>query len=152
MSVANGSKMTLVGATMIERPCFTPGCPTTTSGQFCAIHAAEDAQRKQRLDDRPSASKRGYGAKWQRKRKAFLKRPGNELCHCGKPATDVDHIEAVDGPQDPLFWDEGNWCPLCHGCHSAKTNRQDGGFGNPSTKEARERAPAPPRESGFRIA
>jgi 5-methylcytosine-specific restriction protein A len=29
-----------------------------------------------------------------------------------------------------LFWDQSNWQPLCHTCHSKKTAREDGGFGN----------------------
>ncbi len=140
----------------IERPCFTSGCPNTTSGQFCPDCAEEHARLQARNQEgRPSAAKRGYGAKWQRKRKAFLKRPANRICHCGcgRASNDVDHIQPVTGPQDPLFWDETNWQPLHHGCHSSKTNREDGGFGNPSSiKEPRERVPAVPPETGFRIA
>ena len=44
-------------------------------------------------------------------------------------ATDVDHIIPVEGPLDPLFWDETNWQSLCHPHHSRKTNAEDGGFG-----------------------
>lgn len=139
----------------IERPCFNPGCPNTTSGQFCPGCAEEHAKdQEQHQATRLSAAKRGYGAKWKRKSKAFLSRPENQMCHCGcgKPSTDVDHDKAVSGPKDPLFWDETNWCPLAHGCHSSKTNREDGGFGNPSIKEPRERGPAARPETGFRIA
>jgi 5-methylcytosine-specific restriction protein A len=48
---------------------------------------------------------------------------------CGRPATDVDHVEAVSGPDDPRFWDESNHDAKCHSHHSRKTVRQDGGFG-----------------------
>ncbi|WP_409558335.1 HNH endonuclease [Achromobacter animicus] len=29
-----------------------------------------------------------------------------------------------------LFWDRANWQPLCWRCHSRKTAREDGAFGN----------------------
>lgn len=32
-----------------------------------------------------------------------------------------------------LFWDPSNWQPLCAGCHSTKTAKEDGGFGRPKT-------------------
>lgn len=41
---------------------------------------------------------------------------------------DVDHIVAVNGPADPLFWDRKNHQGLCESCHSYKTATQDGGF------------------------
>ena len=49
---------------------------------------------------------------------------------CGQLATDVDHKIAVDGPNDPLFWEESNHQALCHSCHSEKTVKENGGFGN----------------------
>ena len=40
------------------------------------------------------------------------------------PATVVDHIVPHRG--DPhLFWDEGNWQPLCKSCHDTKTMTED---------------------------
>jgi 5-methylcytosine-specific restriction protein A len=42
----------------------------------------------------------------------------------------TDHIVAVTGPDDPLFWDKTNWQPICHTCHSIKTAKEDGSFGN----------------------
>lgn len=48
---------------------------------------------------------------------------------CGAPATDLDHKVPHKGDVS-LFWDMGNWQALCAGCHSAKTAREDGGFGN----------------------
>ncbi len=41
------------------------------------------------------------------------------------PATDVDHIVPVTGPDDPRFWAPANHQSLCHDCHSAKTARGD---------------------------
>jgi len=85
-------------------------------------------KRRPPAEHRPSAAKRGYGRLWRRCRRAFL--AGHPLCErCGRPAQDVDHRRAVSGPDDPAFWEEENWVALCHGCHSAKTCRTDGGFG-----------------------
>ena len=43
------------------------------------------------------------------------------------PATVVDHIVPHKGDKK-LFWDSGNWQPLCGPCHSRKTAKEDGGF------------------------
>jgi 5-methylcytosine-specific restriction protein A len=42
----------------------------------------------------------------------------------------VDHIKPVSGPGDPLFWEPTNHQALCQSCHSIKTAREDGAFGN----------------------
>lgn len=82
---------------------------------------------------RGSAHSRGYGAQWRRARAAFLVR--HPLCRdCEKSgrvtaATVVDHITPHRGDMR-LFWQSENWQPLCAPCHSAKTAREDGGFGN----------------------
>ena len=71
------------------RPCRHSGCPNLTDGLYCEEH-------KPMYTDRPSASKRGYGSKWQRVSHAYLRR--NPLCvHClatGRyvQATVTDHI------------------------------------------------------------
>ncbi|WP_312876112.1 HNH endonuclease [Paenibacillus alginolyticus] len=44
------------------------------------------------------------------------------------PSEHVDHIIAVNGPGDPLFWKEDNHQALCQPCHSRKTIAEDGGF------------------------
>lgn len=41
----------------------------------------------------------------------------------------VDHKMPHNGDLD-VFWDENNHQPLCMACHSAKTAKQDGAFGN----------------------
>ena len=82
---------------------------------------------------RGTSTERGYSSRWRRARLRFL--ATNPLCvHCrgmGRSviASHVDHIRAVSGPMDELFWDVSNWQPLCAGCHSKKTIREDGGFG-----------------------
>lgn len=74
-----------------------------------------------------------YGRTWRKARDAFIAE--NPLCvEClavGKTrgATDVDHIVPHRGSW-ALFWDQTNWQSLCKPHHSAKTAREDGGFGN----------------------
>lgn len=77
-------------------------------------------------DGRPSASARGYGARWRRLRAAVLAaRPVCEDCR-REGATDVDHVVArARGGTD----DEANLRALCHACHSRKTALRDGAFG-----------------------
>ncbi len=82
---------------------------------------------------RLSARRRGYTRRWELARKVFLAE--HPLCAaCSRrgivvSATVVDHIMPHHGDGE-LFWDEGNWQPLCASCHDAKTAREDGGFGN----------------------
>jgi 5-methylcytosine-specific restriction protein A len=76
---------------------------------------------------RGHSAARGYGDRWRRYRTAFLSHPENACCrHCAArgritPATDVDHVTPITGPNDPLFWDPANHQPLCHRCHAIKT-------------------------------
>ena len=79
-------------------------------------------------DGKQTSAQRGYGYKWQQKRKAFLMRPENVLCvFCAAKglvtaATVVDHIKPHRG-DDVLFWDETNWQSLCSSCHSGDKQR-----------------------------
>ena len=41
------------------------------------------------------------------------------------PATVVDHIKAIDGEDDPLFYDEHNLQSLCDKCHRKKTRKDN---------------------------
>ena len=83
---------------------------------------------KTELDrQRPSASRRGYGARWRRARQAYLAShplcvPCREAGHL-EAATVVDHIVPHQGRSE-LFWDEANWQGLCKPCHDAKTARE----------------------------
>lgn len=89
--------------------------------------------QKLNLDPRESAAKRGYNAKWQKARIAYLQK--NPLCvDCQAEgrivsARIVDHIIPHKG-DEKLFWDQDNWQSLCQSHHSKKTARSDGGFGN----------------------
>ena len=124
--------------------CAYPGCrrPVPIDGRFCVKHAAAgaalDAKQKEQRESRRrrykgSAAKRGYGYRWQQLRAAFLREhPLCEECQKKgviKAATDVDHIKPHRGDLD-LMWDRDNLQALCHECHSRKTAREDGGFGN----------------------
>lgn len=108
------------------RPCATHGCPTLTRSTYC--DSCRKANRKP--DTRPSASQRGYGAKWRRTRAEYLRtHPICESEHgCIQPATDVDHIDG-QGPKGPKGHDADNLRALCHSHHSQRTARdQPGGW------------------------
>lgn len=81
---------------------------------------------------RLNSYRRGYNRAWQATRLAFLREhPFCVVCEAiGRlvPAAEVDHIIAHKG-DDVLMWDIGNLQALCRPCHSAKTAREDGGFG-----------------------
>jgi 5-methylcytosine-specific restriction protein A len=92
------------------------------------------APAPRRHTGREKTAARGYGGAWQKARLAYLAH--HPLCvHCLAKgfvvaSTDVDHIVPHRGDMI-LFWaSESNWQALCHPCHSAKTAREDGGFGN----------------------
>ena len=83
------------------------------------------ANRQRVHSPRKSASRKGYGRKWQRYSQRRLARfPFCECPDCvGKytPASCTDHIEPVTGPDDPLFWAPLNHQSLSTSCHSKKT-------------------------------
>ncbi|GGD42558.1 endonuclease [Aureimonas glaciei] len=85
------------------------------------------AKRKREADAvRPSAAKRGYDAAWRRVRALFVaKHPVCSVEGCGKPTTDVDHIQSVETRPDlRLSW--SNLRPFCHPHHSQRTARDQG--------------------------
>lgn len=115
-------------------PCAARGCPALTpAGQTrCDEHRRE---RKREYDrQRGTAAERGYGSRWQKARKRYLRR--NPLCvkcledDVTREATVVDHITPHKGDCD-LFWDRSNWQALCKPHHDRATATYDGGFGNP---------------------
>lgn len=113
--------------TKIPRPCRHGGCMTLTTEGYCDKHK-EDMHPK-----RDSSSARLYGHKWRKESKQFL--ASHPYCaECARQgrhtlATEVDHIKPHRGNLK-LFWDRKNWQGLCHSCHSTKTAKEDGGFGN----------------------
>lgn len=74
-----------------------------------------------------------YDRKWRKARLEHLHL--HPLCvDCLKEkkiteATEVDHIIPHRGDLT-VFWDRTNWQSLCKPHHSAKTCRENGGFGN----------------------
>ena len=82
-----------------------------------------------------------YSSRWQKARAGYLR--SHPLCRDHEqrglyvPATVVDHITPHKGDM-VLFWDSGNWQPLCAACHNAKTAREDGGFGNKASNKPRQ--------------
>ena len=107
-----------------DHPCAHPGCPNLVprGKKYCDDHT------RLHTEEIRSAARRGYGSKWQRVRKRYLKE--HPFCvECLKegryvPATDIDHIVAHRGDA-MAFWDESNWQALCHRHHSIKTQRDD---------------------------
>ena len=99
-----------------KRPCRHPGCPKLSDEVYCEAHRGQYS--------RESAGARGYSRRWQAARARYLRK--HPLCIiCGNagyiiPATVVDHIIPHRG-DERLFWDEGNWQPLCKSCHDRKT-------------------------------
>lgn len=74
---------------------------------------------------RPVRGKRLYDdRRWRTVSKQFLhKHPMCRQCELlgtHEPATCVDHIIPHRGNQT-LFWEQGNWQPLCDRCHGIKT-------------------------------
>jgi 5-methylcytosine-specific restriction endonuclease McrA len=68
---------------------------------------------------RRTAHQRGYDHRWRKERAAFL--AVNPWCvtlgeGCTRLATVVDHRIPHRGDA-VLFWDRGNWQPLCAHCH-----------------------------------
>jgi len=110
--------------------CSRAGCVALTapgsSSSYCPTCTAARARtpfpRWQRTPDRrPSASARGYTARWSAASRSFL--AANPLCAapaCGRLSAHTDHIIPHRGNQQ-LFWDVSNWQPLCAACHGRKT-------------------------------
>lgn len=82
------------------------------------------------MQQRGTTAQRGYGGRWQRERKRFLR--SHPLCAmCERDgrvelATVVDHIIPHKG-NDTLMWDEGNWQALCTTHHNGEKQRIDKG-------------------------
>lgn len=123
----------------LKHACGFPGCPNLADERYCAEHAKTEGKRYER--ERGSAAARGYDSRWRKYRLMFLAE--HPLCaECERQgivtaASDVDHIQPVNGPGDPLFWESSNHQALCHECHSKKTAKENGGFGNAVVERAK---------------
>lgn len=101
-----------------KRPCAHPGCAELTGGQYCELHAKEEARHYNRRVRDPESNRR-YGRRWKRVRAAFLAaHPLCETCAAGgriTPASLVHHkVKAADGGGS----EEANLEALCDSCHS----------------------------------
>lgn len=98
-------------------------CGRITSHRYCKAH--------RRKDSRPSSTARGYDRKWEQTRTRYLSEHSQCECGCGRPATDVHHLDGL-GPLGPLGHDPRNLEALAHGCHSQRTaTEQPAGWNAP---------------------
>ena len=123
--------------------CRAAGCKALAAKGmgFCEKHRPlfDEQERKRRAMRRWNpAARRLYGlAAWREGRAEYLR--ANPLCKdcldhgILEAATDVDHVIPHKSNRE-LFFDQQNWRGLCKKCHSTKTAREDGGFGNPIQK------------------
>ena len=127
------------------RFCSHPGCSNmSVANGYCNEHQDDVITKNKEADRRRgSAGVRGYGWRWQKYSRAFLRRPENQFCSLRLPgctfiAQCVDHIDPPDGPDDPRFWDKNNHQPACIHCNSVKGHRKIVGsykvFGNDEDK------------------
>jgi len=97
---------------------------------------------RNQLPERQATERLRHSAAWLLLRKKHLsEQPLCEECKAqGKyaAATDVDHRNPHRG-DERMFFDPANLQSLCKQCHSKKTAREDGGFGNPIRREATKR-------------
>ena len=96
-------------------PCRVPMCPNM---QPCPEHVPRDLRRG-----------RGYGRRWRNFRDAWYRRHGRKCVLCLaegiiEPATELDHIVPLTGPDDPTFFDDAAVQGLCGPCHKRKTARE----------------------------
>ena len=69
-----------------------------------------------------------YGHRWRKERARFLSK--HPICvYCERDgkvevATVVDHIKPHNGDRH-LFWDQGNWQPMCKQHHDATKAREE---------------------------
>lgn len=112
-----------------RRMCCVPGCT-----EFAVRGRGRcEAHLRQPLTDYRAQTNALYRTgRWRDMRARQLAR--EPLCRiCAQegrltPATEVDHIRPHRGDRT-WFFDPRNLQSLCHRCHSAKTVREDGGFG-----------------------
>ena len=106
------------------QPCKFPNCPLLVpyGSKYCKEHESVLSLEVNSTNDK------GYDSRWNKARVRFLKT--HPLCvRCRAkgmitPATVVDHVTPHRGNQK-LFWNEGNWQPLCKSCHDRKTMTED---------------------------
>lgn len=115
----------------VSRPCKHPYCPALTLNPngFCDSHQSDFNPYFKPNDNRPSAALRGYGRDWKyRIRPNVLKQYGipKDLWHL----YDIDHNPPYDPEIEPDH-EKYILIPRLRSEHSRKTNKSDGGLGNP---------------------
>lgn len=105
-----------------QSPCAYPHCSVLTpiGVSYCEKHAYLVEQQ------RGTPAARGYGHHWRRMRQRVL-REEPVCCICGAIAECVDHIQPLSSGGTHS---RDNLQALCTRCHSIKTVKEDGGFGN----------------------
>lgn len=122
---------------LAKRACSTPGCTSLTDAGFCPSCGPKQVLRP----ERGTAAERGYGWRWQKLAKAYLRTHPFAVdifnCFEGRvyPAEVVDHIVPHKGDM-ALFWDVNNLQGLRKVDHDRKTALEDGGLGRPITSKA----------------
>jgi 5-methylcytosine-specific restriction protein A len=117
------------------RPCLHYGCRELVRGQArCELHTKSRAAQYA-ADPVRKASQRLYASRrWKDLRlQAIAAEPTCRMCRARgivRAGTHLDHV--TPWHDEVTFWQpEGGFQVLCASCHSSKTNRADGGFGNP---------------------
>lgn len=91
-------------------------------------------RKSSNLMPRKNSYQRGYNrTDWEETRKRILKRDKWRCVKCDKPLYEkgsrpnIDHIiDKADGGTD----EDSNLRTLCPSCHSSRTAKESGGFGN----------------------
>lgn len=132
-----GGAATLVVLLMAMKaptPCRHPGCGALVhGGSYCDLHLKVARARYERTQRNKAWQALYKSARWIKARISWLAK--HPLCAEHEKrgevvaATEVDHIVPHRGCTR-LFWDSSNWQSLCKSCHSTKTARENGGFGN----------------------
>lgn len=98
-----------------KTPCSWGRCPETTTERYCPTHREKKWSGEQ---DRPSASERGYDARWQKVRQMYARK--NPLCERCKRLGEVKAVELVHHltplPQGSRLGLH-NLRSLCEACH-----------------------------------
>lgn len=119
-----------------QSPC--PKCGVLTASGYCEQH--KKVIRRAMDSQRNPEHRKLYDYWWRTRSKAFLR--DNPLCQCEecktrpqgpRAATVVDHKIPHRG-DITVFRDRSNWQAMAKVCHDRKTAREDGGFGNRSSK------------------
>jgi 5-methylcytosine-specific restriction protein A len=114
-------------------PCKHSGCSELTRNKsgYCDAHQGDYKPRDYHRENkqRKSSTSLGYNYRWQKYRALFFRKPGNQICKLHLPgctliATEIDHIDPPDGPNDPKFWDRSNHQPACRYCNSVKGRKK----------------------------